>query len=46
MKYRLKTILRLLEKFKGDQIYGLKNKEHAIYHSVYDASYFEGKRCL
>lgn len=29
---------------KGDQVYGLKNKEHAIYHSVYDTSYFEGEK--
>ncbi|TAN58317.1 hypothetical protein EPN15_01410 [Patescibacteria group bacterium] len=29
---------------KGDQIYGLKNKEHAIYHSVYDNSYFESEK--
>lgn len=29
---------------KGDQIYGLKNKEHAIYHSVYDDAYFEAEK--
>ena len=29
---------------KSDQIYGLKNKEHAIYHSIYDSSYFEAEK--